>query len=163
MTVTTMEILGSDGAKNPILPLDVEWDTGVALYAAHRWPVGRRKAVAREWGLSEDEARAVVDGNASKRVLSKIWKHPRGGWAVALPVMGAVIGQPVHEFFRRQITDAAKEAERAEEHERLARAAYRRLASNSDDPGAGRDGAASAREARGFSGAVGTPASRRLD
>lgn len=138
MTVTAMEILGGDGEKHPILPLDVEWDTALALYCKKRWPIGARKAAEREWDLSVDDARSLIEGSASKRIISKIWKHSRGGWAIALPVMGAVIGQPIDAFFRNQMREAAQQAERAKQHEQLAQAAYRRLA----------DGAASAVEDR---------------
>lgn len=155
MTVTCMEILGSGGEKHPILPLDVEWDTGLALYCERRWPVGRRKAVEAEWGLSVDDARSVVEGKASKRIISKIWKHPRGGWSVAIPVMGAVIGQPIEAFFRDQMKRAAREAERAHEHQELAAAAYRRLEGGPPAPGEDR-------RSWKASGAVGAENARRL-
>jgi hypothetical protein len=134
MTVTYVEISGSDGEKFPLLQLDRTRD-GLATYCETRWPLGRRKAVAKEWGLSTDEARSVCEGSASQATLDKVWRHPRGGWTVLLPVMGAVIGQPIHEFFRQQMRQAAKDAERAQHHEQLAQAAYRRLAGDPSDPG----------------------------
>jgi len=73
-----------------------------------------------------------------------------------------VIGQPVESFFREQIKKAAREAERAVEHEQLAAAAYRSLAARSANPGPDRDAAASAREARSFTGKVGLEAPRRV-
>lgn len=157
-----MEILGCDGGKRPILPLDVEWDTGLALYCAKRWPVGRRKAVIAEWDLTDDEARSVVEGKASKRIISKIWKHPRGGWEVALPVMGAVIGHPVSEFFRERAIKAAKENADALEHERVARAAYRRLALDTDGAGDAGHGSASVGETGRRAGTVGAQEARRV-
>lgn len=137
MTVTYVEISGSDGEKFPLLRLDRTRD-GVASYCETRWPLGRRKSVAKEWELTSDEARSVCEGSASQATLDKIWRHPRGGWTVLLPVMGAVIGQPIHEFFREQMRQAAKDAERAQHHEHLAQAAYRRLARNPSDPGSDR-------------------------
>lgn len=125
-----MEIIGRDGENFPTLPLDMEMDTALAIYCERRWPLGRRKAIEREWDLSSDEARSVVEGKASKRTISKIWKHKRGRWRVALPLLGAVIGCSIHDHFRNEIREAAREQERAEEHERLARAAWRRA-----DPG----------------------------
>jgi hypothetical protein len=93
MRVTTMEIIGRDGENFPTLPLDMEWDAALAVYCERRWPVGRRKSVMREWGLSEEEARSVIEGKASKRTIGRIFKHKNGGWPVAIPIMGAVIGQ----------------------------------------------------------------------
>lgn len=162
MTVTTMEIMGSSGGKFPILPLDVEWDTGLALYCERRWPVGRRKAIEREWGLSVDDAKSVVEGKASKRILSKIWKHERGGWFVSIPIMGAVIGKPLYAFFREQNEAAAREAMREQENERLARAAIRRLASDPDRPADRGDPSAPTGEARRSFGAMGSETTRRL-
>jgi hypothetical protein len=130
MQVTALEIHDYFGEKSPLFKLDRTRD-GLASYCEARWPVGRRKSVAREWGLSADEARSVCEGSASQATLDKVWRHPRGGWNVLLPVMGAVVGQPIHEFFREQMRQAAKAAEHAQEHERIAEAAYRRLESRS--------------------------------
>lgn len=150
-----MEILGSGGVNRPMLPLDVELDTAFALYCEKRWPIGRRKAIEKEWDLSVDEARAVVEAKASKRIISKILKHPRGGWAVVLPVLGAVIGEPIDAFFRDQMKQAAREARQAHEHEQLAQAAYRRLESGP---------AASGEDRRSWPapGEMGAEAARRL-
>lgn len=93
-----MEILGSDGAGRPTLSLERATRDALAKYAALRWPVGRRKAVEREWGLTVDEARAICEGTAGTGTIDKIWKHKNGGWAVAFPVLGAVIGCGADEF-----------------------------------------------------------------
>jgi len=163
MTVTTMEILGSDGADRPILPLTRATRDALAKYVALKAPTGRRKWAQAEWDLSPDEARGVCEATASATTIDKVWKHPRGGWAVLLPVMGAVIGQPAHEFFRQQIRNAADEQARAQEHERLARAAYARLADRfavgSGDAG---DDAPAARQAGRGLGALGSDETRRV-
>lgn len=158
-----MGISGWHGEKLPKLPLDVDWDTGLAAYCEQRWPVGRRKAIEREWDLTPDDARSVVEGKASKRVITKIWKHPRGGWAVALPIMSAVIGHPVQAFFDQQLNNAAREQERALEHQRLARAAYGRLAGPSHRTRRDGDIPTAAGETRRSFGKVGPDAPRRLE
>ncbi len=96
MTVTHMEILGRDGANLPILPLLRQSRDALARYCEARWPVGRRKAVEREWNLSPDEARGVIEATASAATIDKVWKA--GGWAVALPVLSSVIGESVEDF-----------------------------------------------------------------
>ncbi len=52
MTVTHMENLGRSGASSPMTVRQSR--DALANYCAARWPVGRRKAVEREWGLSPD-------------------------------------------------------------------------------------------------------------
>jgi hypothetical protein len=96
MTVTHMEILGRDGEIRPILPLLRQSRDALARYSEARWPVGRRKAVEREWNLSPDEARGVIEATASAATIDKVWKA--GGWAVALPVLSSVIGESVEDF-----------------------------------------------------------------
>lgn len=158
-----MEILGSDGAGRPILPLIRATRDALAAYVAIKAPTGRRKWAQAEWDLSADEARAVVEGNPGPQTVDKIWKHPRGGWAVLLPVMGAVIGQPVSDFFRQQMREAADAHTRAAEHERLARAAHERLANRLPElDGPGGESAAPARKAREVAGGMGPEAARRL-
>jgi hypothetical protein len=88
MTVTSMEILGRNGASSPISIRQSR--DALANYCEARWPVGRRKAVEREWGLSPDEARGVIEATASAATIDKVWRA--GGWAVALPVLSSVIG-----------------------------------------------------------------------
>lgn len=162
MTVTHMEVYGSFGEKSPLFRLDRTRD-GLAAYCEARWPVGRRKSVARTWNLTADEARSVCEGSASQATLDKVWRHPQGGWAVLLPVMGAVIGQPIHGFFREQMRQSAKENERAQEHEYLARAAFGRLAGAADPGGDDRNDAAPTRQARHGARTMGSHQARRLD
>lgn len=102
MELTYVEILGSDGAIGPNLGLTRQTRDALRRYCELRWPTGRRKGVEREWELSPDEARGVCEGTASATTIDKIWKHPRGGWAVALLIMGAVIGQGADEWMQAE-------------------------------------------------------------
>lgn len=109
MTVTAMEILGSDGAGRPMLPLLRQTRDALARYCETRWPVGRRKAVERAFNLSPDEARGVIEATASASTIDKVWKA--GGWSVALPVLSSVIGCSVEDFLiqeRRKQLEAAR-------------------------------------------------------
>lgn len=62
------------------------------------WPVGTRAAVRAEFGLSDSDARRVVEGRASKRVLQIILRHPKGEYAVGLYVLARVIGRPIESY-----------------------------------------------------------------
>jgi hypothetical protein len=112
MQVTTMEILGWDGENSPTLPFTRATRDALAKYCELRWPNGRRKAVCKEWDLTSDEARSICEATASVTTIEKVWKHPRGQWEVAIPVLGAVIG--VH-------LDAHLEAKRRQSDERTRR------------------------------------------
>lgn len=98
----TAMILHNDGALLPTLGLDRATKDALATYARQRWPQGTAKAVAREWDLTTDEAKNIIAGRASVAALDRIWKHPRGGWAILIPVMGAVIGEPVDAFIDKE-------------------------------------------------------------
>lgn len=118
MTVTYMEILGSDGEFRPSLGLERQTRDALRKYCELRWPASRRKSVEREWGLSPDEARGICEGTASATTIDKVWKHPKGRWAVLLPVMAAVIGEPVTEFIS---AERRRHVEIANRHRTLGR------------------------------------------
>lgn len=153
MAVTWVDISHNERAGQRSLGLDRASRDALATFCRAEWPTNAAKNAAREWDLSLDEARGVVAGRASQATVDKIYKHPNGGWRVVLPVLGSVIGHGVDAFFRQQMIQAAKAAAHAQEHERLAQAAYRRLEARSADPGEDRGqgpgaGALGAEEAR---------------
>lgn len=111
-------IFSNDGLKRPVLGLDRATADALAVFCQQSFPAqGRRKAVAREWDLRDDEARAVIEGQASKATLDRIWKHPNGGWRVILPVMGAVVGQTADAFILNEKRRLADERRSFEERE----------------------------------------------
>lgn len=137
----TAEMIFTRGGT--ILPLDQRISDALMIYAqqaADAEDIPRLTWCKRYWSLPVHTAKDVLKGNASKAVYEAILKAkgPHCGWPVALAVTGAVIGQPLHEFFRAQNERAAREAAVALEDERLAREAYRRLASDVAPPGEGR-------------------------
>jgi len=151
MTITTAEIMTFGGQG---LPFAQDLREALANYARRTWPIRTSIHMAEAWGISKDTAKNVLKGHASDATVTAIIRA--GGWQLALPVIGAVIGEPVHAFFRDQMTQAAKEADRAREHEQLAEAAYRRLA---DGPAAAGEG----RRTWPRAGEVRAAKARRLD
>ncbi len=122
MTITTAEIM-TFGGQN--LPFAQDLREALANYARRTWPIQTSVHASKAWGVSKDTAKNVLKGHASDATVTKIIRA--GGWQLALPVIGAVIGHPVDAFFRDQMKHAAMEAARAQEHEELAAIAYRRL------------------------------------
>lgn len=97
-----MKIRGFEGEFFPNLAPTSSLSLALKDYVERRWPYGRRDAVAREWRLTDHEARSVCEGNASKATLATIFASDRGGWRVALPVMAAVIGQGLDEYMQEE-------------------------------------------------------------
>lgn len=118
MTVNAMDVRHENGAGLPSLGLDRATRDGLAAYARLTWPSGTVKAAAREWDLSIDAAKGLVAGRASLTTIDWVWKHPRGGWAVIFPVLGAVVGHGAEVFLQSQRT---KHAELARRHGALVR------------------------------------------
>jgi hypothetical protein len=146
MQVTAMQITSLRGTN---LDLDSRRRDALATYAryaAEDAGMAPQAWVRRTWGFEAYQAKALLRGDASEPMWETILKTkgPHGGWSVALPIMGAVIGCPVHEFFREQTRLAALEAQRAQDHERLAAEAYRRLEGGPADPGSPRKAGADA-------------------
>jgi len=106
-----MEIRDVFGENLPGLDLQRTRDA-LAAYVGVRWPVGRRKAVMKEWGLNEDEARSVATGRASWATFDKIIFHPRGGWSVLFPIFGALLNQSASAFLRNESRRHAEHASR---------------------------------------------------
>ncbi|KAK0332806.1 hypothetical protein LTR94_023418 [Friedmanniomyces endolithicus] len=89
-------------------------------------PLGRRKAVARHFDLTTDEARTVLEARASRSVIDRILKHKNGGWRVAIPVLGSVIGQTADNYIMT-------EKKRLENERKKYEAREARLAAIADD------------------------------
>jgi hypothetical protein len=89
--------------------LDTDMRDALAGRLREKYPTA--KHLARALDLSLDEARGVFARRASLRVLEHILKHPNGGWAVVLPVLGDVIGQSLDDWHDHE----------RQHHEKLAR------------------------------------------
>jgi hypothetical protein len=96
----------------PRLPFTRATRDALAKYCELRWPNGRRKAVSKEWDLTPAEAKSLVEATASITTIEKVWKHPRGGWEIALPVIGAVIGRHLDQHLELQRRQADERARR---------------------------------------------------
>lgn len=151
MTLTAENLMTFDGQ---MLPFSRDLREALGLYARRTWPLHTSVHASKAWGVSKETAKNLLKGHASDATVTLILR--KGGWALALPVIGAVIGEPVHAFFREQTRQAAREAEHARAHEVLAEAAYRRLAA--DPPSSGED-----RRTWAGSRAMGAQAARRVD
>jgi hypothetical protein len=124
MTENVMDFHAADGDFCPALfPVERTSDA-LADYCKRRWPKGvRRRAVRDEWGLTEDESRAICEGAASKATLDRVWRHRRGGWAVILPIFAHLLGEGVDQFIARERQANAQTAIRLREVSRSLRAA----------------------------------------
>ena len=84
---------------------------GLADYARRRWATHTIKNIEREWCLTTDEAKGLIRGQASLRTIEKILSHKNGGWRVALPILGGVIGHGLTDFIASEKDRLDHEAE----------------------------------------------------
>lgn len=132
MTVT-FDMVSTLGGTN--FPLDQRIADALMHYACHAADAAglpRQTWVRKIWKMADYEAKDILKGKASKAHYERILKLKGTdcGWFVGLVVTGAVVGQPIYEFFREMNESAAREAVEAQKHERQAREAYRRLAAD---------------------------------
>lgn len=113
MRISAVDVRHNEASQFPSLGLDRATRDGLAAYARLRWPTGTAKALAREFDLSLDEAKGVVSARASQATVDRIWKHPNGGWAVILPVLGSVVGHGVDAFIQQERKRHAENARRS--------------------------------------------------
>lgn len=84
---------------------------GLAVYARRRWQTHTVKSIEREWDLSTDEAKNLLQGRTSLRTIEKILSHKNGGWSLALPILGGVIGHGLTDFIASERDRLDHEAE----------------------------------------------------
>lgn len=98
--------------RGTILALDQRRRDALADFARHAAEdagVAPQAWVRKTWGFSDYEAKHLLNGNASEPMWERIVKHPNGGWAVVIPVMGAVVGQSLEAYIERQAEAARRE------------------------------------------------------
>ncbi|MFI8683207.1 hypothetical protein ACIGFJ_12670 [Brevundimonas diminuta] len=107
MTDTMMDFSPFDGGFSPLGGMK----EALASFVRNRWPVHTQKTIEREWGLTIDEAKGLIKGQASVRTIEKVLAHKNGGWAVALPIMGGVIGHGLTDYIASERDRLNHEAE----------------------------------------------------
>lgn len=108
MMETMMEISPLNGGS---FTLDAGFRDGLADYARRRWPTHTAKNIEREWDLTTDEAKNLLKGQTSLRTIEKVLAHKNGGWHVALPILGGVIGHGLTDFITSEKSRLNHEAE----------------------------------------------------
>lgn len=76
-----------------------------AQQAADAAGTPRQTWCRKVWGLTDYEAKHLLKGDASEVVWERILKmrgSPHGGWRVALPVLGAVIGEDFEDHLQSE-------------------------------------------------------------
>lgn len=106
--------MGKYGGRGDFLPqlFDIRLGDTLADLARERWPSSTRKHVAREWGLTHEQARSVCEGSASKSTLEHIFRHKRGRWPLILEVFARFLGEGVDQHLERE---RRRHAERIEQ------------------------------------------------
>lgn len=92
MTMTVNEIMTLDGQ---LLPFSRDLREALGVYARRTWPLHTSVHAAKAWGIPKTTAANLLKGHASDATVTTIIRA--GGWALALPVIGAVIGHGLDE------------------------------------------------------------------
>lgn len=112
------------------LPLARDLREALALYAAAKWPANTSLYVAQNWQLDKTTARNLLKGHASDATITKVLRA--GGWAMAMHVIGAVIGESLDHHIEAERVQHESRATRLQ----ATRAALLSLRERADD-GAG--------------------------
>lgn len=112
MRALTVEVLPNVRATGPRFPVDKTIRDALAEHFRREYPANATKLLARDFGLSIDEARGVLEGRSSLKTLDQIFKHPKGGWPLLLPVMSAVIGESIDQHISKQRSEHAEQDRR---------------------------------------------------
>ena len=92
------------------LPLAADLREAVAAYARLNWPANTSLYVAQHWNVDKTTARNLLKGHASDATITKVLRT--GGWAMALAVVGAVIGQSLDRHIEEETERHARHAQR---------------------------------------------------
>lgn len=106
MTQMMEAIMTLDGQ---ILPFARDFREALALYARRTWPLNTSIHAAKAWGIDKTTAKNLLKGHASDATITRVLRA--GGWAMALPVIGAVIGHSAEQFLedeRRKHVELAR-------------------------------------------------------
>ena len=122
-----------DFCRNP----EFGMEKGLAAIARRRWPSNPIDHIAREWGLTEGQARGVLYAQASRSTLNRILKHKRGGLKLWLAIIAEVTGERLENFIEQQANEARREREKWEAEERIQKARLARLSELGERAGFG--------------------------
>lgn len=108
--------------RGTILPLDQRRRDALANYAeiaAAQAGTPVQTWVRKTWKLKDYEAKDLIRGNASETIWERILKlrGPHCGWQVAIPILGAVIGEDLADHFAAEQRQVANERARFEAEE----------------------------------------------
>jgi hypothetical protein len=132
VTYGAMEIMTDCGQS---LPFARDLREALGLYARRTWPLNTSGHAAKAWGIDKATAANLLKGHASDTTITRILRA--NGWSMAIPVLGAVIGQSLEDHVTNEIRKVADEREafaaqeaqlvRLETHLRGGSAAVRRV------------------------------------
>jgi hypothetical protein len=73
--------------------------------------VGTLGRVMREWGLTADQAKGLIEGKTSIRTMEMVLQHKNGGWRVGVTVLAIVTGKRLADYFTSERNRLDHEAE----------------------------------------------------
>lgn len=77
----------------------------------YRNEVNVQGMVCRDFGLSVDAAKGLLQGRTSIRTMEDVLQHKNGGWKIGLAVLGRVINHKIADYFASEKQRLNHEAE----------------------------------------------------
>jgi hypothetical protein len=102
-------------------------ENALAAICRRRWPSNPIDHIAREWGLTEGQARGVLYAQASRTTLNAVLRHRRGGLRLWLDIIAEVTGEKLEQYIINQAEEARREQAKYEAEVRRLDAMQARL------------------------------------
>lgn len=112
MRAVALEISPNIRAKRPNKNLDNRIRAALAEHFRRKYPANGPKLMARDYGMSIDMARDLLEGSGSLNSLDRILTSTNGGWPEILPVLGMVIGESLDQHISKQRSEHAEQDRR---------------------------------------------------
>lgn len=113
MALTAEAIMTSNGHK---LPLARDLREALIAYYEHEYPINTTLYVAKHLDIDKTRAKNLLKGHASDALITHALR--KGGWAMAIEIIGSVIGHALDDHIEKEKRDhelrAARWAARGE-------------------------------------------------
>ncbi|WP_374387171.1 hypothetical protein [Brevundimonas sp.] len=99
------------GTENQPLQYGLREAFAEVMRHRYRNEVNVQGMVVRDFGLSVDAAKGLIQGRTSIRTMEEVLQHKNGGWKIGLAVLSRVINHRIADYFASEKQRLNHEAE----------------------------------------------------